>query len=91
MPRPFLVHNDFPIIIFHQIKRPKLAFIEDAAQVFPNDAEEEELDAADEEDDGDERRIARYVFPTDKRTENDKEHIEDSDKRQNAADEGRCP
>lgn len=65
MSRPFLIHNGLPVIIFHQIKRPELAFVEDAAQVFPDDAEEEKLDTTDEKDDGDERRIARHIFPTD--------------------------
>lgn len=91
LPCPFLVHNGFPIIIFHQIKRPELAFVEDAAQVFPDNAEEKELDAADEEDNGDERRITWHVFPANQRAQDDKEHIKDSNKRQNAADEGRGP
>lgn len=69
MLRPFLVHNSFSVIIFHQIKRSELTFIEDTAQVFPNDAEEKELDATDEEDDGDEGRIAGHVFAADERAQ----------------------
>lgn len=91
MPRPFLIHNGLPVIIFHQIKRPELTFVKDAAQVFPDDAEEEKLDTTDEKDDGDERRIARHIFPTDEGAKNDKEHIQEGDKCQNTADEGRCP
>jgi hypothetical protein len=75
-----------PVIIFHQIKRPELAFVEDAAQVFPDDAEEKKLDTTDEKDDGDERRIARHIFPTDEGAKNDKEHIQEGNKCQNTAD-----
>lgn len=91
MPCPFLVHNGLPIIIFHQIKRPKFTFIKDAAQVFPDNAEEKELDTADEKDDRDERRIARHIFSTDECAKNDKEHIQDGKKCQNTANEGRGP
>lgn len=91
MPCPFLVHNGLPIIIFHQIKRPKFTFIKDAAQVFPDDTEEKELDTADEEDNGDERRITWHVFPANQRAQDDEEHIEDSNKGQHAADKGRDP
>ena len=44
------------------VRRAAFAFVIDAADVFAEDAHEGELDAADEEDEGDEGRIAWDVF-----------------------------
>lgn len=52
--RPPLLNNGSAVKILYQIKRPKLTFIEDATQVFPDDAKEEKLDTTNEKNDGDE-------------------------------------
>ena len=44
------------------VRRAAFAFVIDAADVFAEDAHEGELDAADEENQGDEGRIAWDVF-----------------------------
>lgn len=52
----------FPCAFADDVRRAAFAFVIDAADVFAEDAHEGELDAADEEDEGDEGRIAWDVF-----------------------------
>ena len=68
--------------------RAAFAFVIDAADVFAEDAHEGELDAADEEDKGDEGRISRYVFTEEQRAQDDEDEVDGGDKSQDAAGEG---
>lgn len=70
------------------VRRAAFAFVIDAADVFAEDAHEGELDAADEENQGDEGRIARYVFTEEQRAQDDEDEVDGGDKSQDAAGEG---
>ena len=85
----FLVDHNLPVIVFHQIKRTKLAFVEHAAQIFADNAQEQQLYAADEEDDGYERRVAWHIAAVEQGTNDDVCHVEDGGSGQQTADE-RC-
>ena len=64
------------------------AFVIDAADVFTQDAHEGELDAADEEDEGDEGRITRDVFTAEQRAQDDEDEVDGGDEGQETAGEG---
>ena len=55
------------------VGRAAFAFVIDAADVFAEDAHEGELDAADEEDEGNEGRIAWDVFAEEQCAQDDEE------------------
>ena len=57
--------------------RAAFAFVIDAADVFAEDAHEGELDAADEEDKGDEGRISRYVFTVEQGAQDNEDEVDE--------------
>ena len=70
------------------VGRAAFAFVIDAADVFAEDAHEGELDAADEEDEGDEGRIAWDVFAEEQCAQDDEDEIDGGDDGQETAGKG---
>ena len=86
-----LLYNYCSIIIFHQIKRTKLAFVEHPAKILADNAQEEKLYTANEQDDRNQGWIPCHVAAVKKCAHNDIHHIQDSNKRQDTAKERRRP
>ena len=77
--------------LVHQVERTAFALVEDPSQVFPDDAEREELHPAEAEHHREERGIARYGVAVEHGPDEDIDHVEDRQERHGHAEHGRQP